>query len=289
MHAAPIWLALDVTVELGRYGVWRQWHRLSPELVAELEKLGFGTVWVGSSPSGDLGVIEEYLDATSRITVATSVVNMWSDDARSVAESYHRIVAKHPNRFLLGVGIGHPEATAEYTGPHQKMVDYLDALDADGVPKEGRVLAALGPKALRLAGARTWGAIPYLVTAEHTRRARQILGASPLLAPEQKVVVEADAERARAIGRPPVRDPYLRLSNYLRSLRDLGYTEQDLADGGSDRLVDDLALHGTPDQIASRVNEHLAAGADHVAVQLLTEPGADPRPGYAALAEALNR
>lgn len=277
-----------MTVELGRYGIWRQWHRMSPELVAELERLGFGTVWVGSSPPGDLDVVEQYLAATHRITVATSVVNVWNSDAATVASSYHRLAKLYPDRFLLGVGIGHPEHAANYAKPYETLVGYLDALDEGAVPVERRLLAALGPKVLRLAAARSAGAIPYLVTPEHTRRARQLLGPTPILAPEHKVVLETDAERARTIGRPYVRDPYLGLTNYLNSLRELGYTDHDLADGGSDRLIDDLALHGTPGQVTARLDEHFDAGADHVVVQLLTESGADPLPGYRALAAALD-
>ena len=276
-----------MTVELGKYGVWRPWHQLPPTLVVELEKLGFGTVWVGSSPPGDLEIVEEHLDATSRITIATSVVNMWTDEPSDVAAAYHRIVRAYPDRFMLGVGIGHPEQSAAYRSPFRTMVEYLAALEAGGVPRERRVLAALGPKALRLAREQAAGAIPYLVTPDHTRRARAILGPTPILAPEHKVVVETDPERARAIGRARVRNPYLGLTNYLNSLRELGYGDDDLNDGGSDRLVDDLALHGTPEQIALRVGEHFAAGADHVVLQLLTEPDADPLPGYVALAGAL--
>ncbi|HZC73246.1 MAG TPA: LLM class F420-dependent oxidoreductase [Jatrophihabitans sp.] len=276
-----------MTVELGKYGIWRPWHQLPPTLVVELEKLGFGTVWVGSSPPGDLEIVEEHLDATSRITIATSVVNMWTDEPSDVAAAYHRIVRAYPDRFMLGVGIGHPEQSAAYRSPFRTMVEYLAALEAGGVPRERRVLAALGPKALRLAREQAAGAIPYLVTPDHTRRARAILGPTPILAPEHKVVVETDPERARAIGRARVRNPYLGLTNYLNSLRELGYGDDDLNDGGSDRLVDDLALHGTPEQIALRVGEHFAAGADHVVLQLLTEPDADPLPGYVALAGAL--
>ena len=276
-----------MTVELGRYGIWRQWHQLAPALVVELEKLGFGTVWVGSSPPGDLKVVEEYLDATNSITIATSVVNMWRDGPAEVAAAYHRIVQNYPDRFVLGVGVGHPEQSAEYRSPFQTMVEYLAALDAGGVPRERRLLAALGPRALRLARDHAAGAIPYLVTPEHTRRARAILGPSAILAPEHKVVLERDPKRARTIGRARVRSPYLGLTNYLNSLRELGYTDDDLDAGGSDRLVDDLALHGAPDEIAVRLDGHFAAGADHVVMQLLTEPEADPLPGYIALAGAL--
>jgi probable F420-dependent oxidoreductase len=274
-------------IELGKYGIWRPWQQLAPTLVVELEKLGFGTVWVGTSPPGDLEIVAEYLDATSRITVATSVVNMWQDEPAEVADAYQRIARRYPDRFVLGVGIGHPEQSVEYRSPYRTMVDYLDVLDAGGVPRERRLLAALGPKALRLARDQAAGAIPYLVTPEHTRRARAILGPSPILAPEHKVVIEGDPERARAIGRSRIHNPYLGLTNYLNSLREIGYGEDDLAGSGSDRLVDDLALHGTSEQIAARLAEHFTAGADHVAVQLLTEANADPLPGYVSLASAL--
>lgn len=276
-----------MTVELGRYGIWRPWHQLTDTLVIELERLGFGTVWLGSSPPGDLHAVAECLAATSRITIATSVVNMWQDGPADVAAAYHRIVRDFPDRFVLGVGVGHPEQSAEYRSPFQTMVAYFDALDAGGVPRERRLLAALGPRALRLGRDRAAGAIPYLVTPEHTRRARAILGPPAVLAPEHKVVLERDPGRARAIARSRVQNPYLGLTNYLNSLRELGYGEDDLAAGGSDRLIDDLALHGTPEEIAERLGEHFAAGADHVAVQLLTEPDADPLPGYVALAAAL--
>jgi probable F420-dependent oxidoreductase len=274
-------------IELGRYGIWRPWQQLAPTLVVELEKLGFGTVWVGTSPPGDLEIIAEYLDATSRITIATSVVNMWQDGAAEVADAYHRIDRQYPDRFVLGVGVGHPEQSAEYRSPYQTMVDYLGGLDAGGVPRERRLLAALRPRALRLARDRAAGAVPYLVTPEHTRRARAILGPAPILAPEHKVVLERDPERARAIGRSRVQNPYLGLTNYLHSLREMGFGDDDLAGGGSDRLVDALALHGTPEQIAAGLDEHFAAGADHVAIQLLTEPETDPLPDYVTLAGAL--
>lgn len=276
-----------MAIELGRYGIWRPWQQLTPTLVVELERLGFGTLWVGTSPPGDLETVAEYLAATSRMTVATSVVNMWQDRPGDVAAAYHSIAGTYPDRFLLGVGVGHPEHSAKHRSPFQTMVDYLDALDAEGVPQERRLLAALGPRALRLARDRALGAIPYLVTPAHTRRARSILGPSAVLAPEHKVVVEPDPERARAIGRSRVQKPYLGLTNYLNSLRELGYGDDDLGNGGSDRLIDDLALHGMPEQIAVRLGEHVTAGADHVAVQLLTEPDADPLPAYTSLAGAL--
>ena len=185
---------------------------------------------------------------------------------------------------LLGLGIGHPEATAEYQRPCAKLVSYLDELDDLKVPADGRVLAALGPRVLALAADRSAGAHPYLVTPEHTRRARQILGAGPLLAPEQKVVLETNPERARAIARPRVQNPYLGMTNYLSNLRQLGWTDADFADGGSDALIDALVVHGDASALGRGVTAHLDAGADHVAVQVL---GSDPLPALRALASTL--
>jgi probable F420-dependent oxidoreductase len=252
--------------------------------VAEAEALGFGTIWVGGSPPGDLAFVEDLLDTTRHIAVATGIVNVWKDDAATVGASYHRVTGRHPGRFLLGLGIGHPEATSEYRKPYAALVSYLDQLDDLKVPVEGRVLAALGPRVLRLSAERAAGAHPYLVTPEHTRQARQILGDGPLLAPEQKLVLETDPERARAIGRPRVQNPYLGLTNYLSNLRRLGWTDADLAGGGSDALIDALAVHGDAAAIARGVTAHLDAGADHVAAQVLNP---DPLPALRALADQL--
>lgn len=277
-----------MTVGLGRYGIWRPLRNLTPALAAEIEAAGYGAIWVGGSPPADLRDVEALLAGTEHIAVATGIVNMWSSPAAEVAESYHRIAAAYPGRFLLGVGIGHPEATAEYRSPYAAIVAYLDELDAQRVPKEGRALAALGPKVLAVAAERTAGAHPYLTTPEHTRAARELVGPGVLLAPEHKVVLDSDPDRARAIGRPAVARPYLRLRNYTSNLRSLGYTDADLADDGSDRLIDALVAHGDPAAVAARLTEHLDAGADHVCAQILTEPGGDPRPALHALAEALN-
>jgi probable F420-dependent oxidoreductase len=272
---------------LGRFGIWRGWSQVTPELAGDLERLGFGTLWLGGSPSGQLTEPEQILDATTTLTVATSIVNMWQDDAHVVAASFARVEARHPGRFLLGVGAGHREATQQYARPYETLVNYVDVLLGDGVPADSLVLAALGPKVLRLAGERTAGAIPYLVTPEYTRQARAILGPGPLLAPEQKAVLEADPQRARAIGRPRVENPYLGLVNYTSNLRRLGWSDEDLSDGGSDALIDALVAHGSPGQVAAQLAEHFDAGADHVCVQLVTEPGTDLPDGYRKLAQAL--
>ena len=284
MKPGPAGLFGGMSIELGKVGIWRHPSGLTPEVVAEVEALGYGAIWVGGSPPGDLGVVEQLLETTDHIAVATGIVNVWKDDAATVGASYHRIIGRHPGRFLLGLGIGHPEATQEYQQPYAKLVSYLDELDDLKVPASGRVLAALGPKVLRLAAERAAGAHPYLVTPEHTRLARQILGDGPLLAPEQKVVLETDPERARAIGRPRVEKPYLGLTNYLSNLRRLGWTDADFADGGSDALIDALAVHGDAAAIARGVTAHLDAGADHVAVQVLNP---DPLPALRALADQL--
>ena len=252
-----------------------------------IESLGYGTVWQGGSPPADLSHVAAILDATSTIKVATGIVNVWTADAAEVARSYHRIEAAHPGRFMLGIGVGHPEAHAAYRSPYQTLADYLDVLDAEGVPEGRRILAALGPRVLKLAAARTAGAHPYLVTPEHTRQARKILGPGKLLAPEQRVVMEADPAKARAAGRPSVVKPYLGLTNYTTNLQRLGFTEQDVAGEGSDRLIDALVISGDGATIARRFEEHHQAGADHVAVQLIAGPGADLNAGFSRLAQIL--
>jgi probable F420-dependent oxidoreductase len=283
-----------MVIELGTIGAWlNPVHGDGARLryAVEAEALGYGTVWLGLgvAPVPELELVERVLDATETVTVATAIVNMWTNGAAEIARSYQRIAAKHPDRFLLGVGVGHPEAVKTYQRPIDKIVEYLDGLDEGGVPAERRVLAALGPKALALAADRAAGSHPYLTVPEHTRRARAALGPDRLLVPEQTVVVETDPAAARAIARPFLRTPYLSLRNYVNNLLSLGFTEADVAGGGSDRLVDALVPHGTPAQIGASVLRHVEAGADHVGIQVLAAPGADPMPGYRVLAEVLLR
>ena len=273
--------------QFGTLGAWGHESKFSPELARELEHLGYTAIWLGGSPGGDLAAASTLLAATENLVVATGIVNIWKDSAQDIAKAHHRITADHPGRFLLGIGTGHPEATSDYQHPYQALVDYLDVLDGEGVPQDERALAALGPKVLRLARDRTVGAHPYLVPPEHTVIARETLGAGVLLAPEQKVVIDTDPERARAIGRPVVDKPYLGLVNYTSNLRRLGWSDADLASPGSDALIDALVAHGDAPTAAARIKAHLDAGADHVPVQLLTESGADPLPGYTALAAQL--
>jgi probable F420-dependent oxidoreductase len=261
--------------------------------VVELEGLGYGALWLGAVP--DLRLPARLLAATERLVLATSIINVWAVPAAELAADAHRLTAAHPGRFLLGLGASHAPIVEglgrTYARPIEKLSGYLDELDAavDPMPAGGRVLAALGPKALALAGRRAAGAHPYLVTPEHTHAARALLGPGPLLAPEQAVVLETDPARARTLARRHL-DYYLRLPNYVRNLRALGFGEEDLAGGGSDRLVDALVARGTPEQVAKRVDEHHDAGADHVAVQVLTADADRPaRDEWRALAPALLR
>ena len=259
--------ALSLKPDLGHYGVWTL-GAVKPEQAAEIEKLGYGAVWIGGSPAADLASVEPILDNTENLQVATGIVNIWTADANQVAESFHRIEAAHPGRFLLGVGVGHPEHTDEYRKPYDALVEYLDVLDAAKVPTSRLVLAALGDKVLKLSARRSAGAHPYLTTPEHTEHARDVLGETVFLAPEHKVVLTTDSAEARKIGRETV-DFYLNLSNYLNNFKRLGFTEKDIAKPGSDKLIDAVVAHGTAGDIAARLRQHIAAGADHVTIQVL--------------------
>lgn len=251
--------------------MWRHFQGFTPEAARELEELGYRALWLGGSPPADLGVAESLVAATESLTIGTSIVNIWTAPAAEVAESFHRIDQRFPGRFLLGIGAGHREADGPgAVKPYDALVAYLDELDAAGVPKAGRALAALGPRVLDLARDRTAGALPYLAPPEHTEIARTTLGADALLVAEQKVVVDDDPERAREIARRMV-PMYLGLVNYVSNLRRLGFSEEDLTTPGSDRLIDILALHGTPAEIAAGLVAHLDAGADHVAIQALNQ------------------
>jgi probable F420-dependent oxidoreductase len=272
---------------IGQFGVWRGAAQSTPELARAIERLGYGALWLGGSPGGDLAIVDQLLGATSSLVIGTSIVNMWKDDAPTVARSYAWIEANHPRRFILGVGTGHREATQEYASPYDTLAAYVESLRANHVPADRIVLAALGPRVLRLAAERAGGAIPYLVPPEHTRLAREILGPHKLLAPEHKVVLDTDTAQARALGRKRVRNPYLGLVNYTSNLRRLGFTDDDLGGDGSDELIDALVARGTAAEIAATLTAHLDAGADHVAIQLLTEADVDPVPGYAELASAV--
>jgi probable F420-dependent oxidoreductase len=262
------------TPDLGTFGAFGHhslWQQLSPEQLRDIEALGYGAIWAGGSPAAELSWVDPILEQTDKLKLATGIVNIWTAEPGPTAESFHRIEKAYPGRFLLGIGVGHPEAHQEYRKPIDALTDYLDKLDEHGVPKDSRVVAALGPKVLKLSAERSAGPHPYLTTPEHTAEARKLIGPDAFIAPEHKVVLTTDAEKARAIGRKSL-EIYLNLANYLNSWKRLGFTDEDVAKPGSDRLVDAVVAYGTPDEIASRLKEHISAGADHVPVQVLTGP-----------------
>lgn len=272
-----------MSIALGTYGAWQPLRSLDPGMPREIEHMGYEAIWIGGSPPGDLEAIEEVIASTTQIPIVTGIVNMWREHAPRVAQSYLRIENRHPGRFLLGVGIGHPESTAEYRDPLEKIEEYLDELEEAGVPSSRLVLAALGPKVLQIAADRTVGAHPYLTTPRHTRLARSLLGPGPLLAPEQKILLESDPDTARAEARKTV-GRYLNLINYRNNLLREGWTGEDLTDRGSDDLIDELVLHGDDRSIAAGIEAHIEAGADHVCVQAL---GSDPIAEYRRMARVL--
>ncbi|WP_261166914.1 TIGR03620 family F420-dependent LLM class oxidoreductase [Microbacterium sp. Marseille-Q6965] len=270
------------THDLGTYGVWRWESGVDGQFAAGVERLGYGTLWIGGSPTGDLGVVERALDATERLIVTTGIVNIWRDEARPIAAAFHRIQQRHPGRFVLGIGSGHREVTPQRVRPLAALRAYLDVLDGEGVPREQLLLAALGDRTLALAAERTLGAHPYLTVPAHTAHARGVLGHGPLLAPELKAVVGVDQERGRHIARRYLRR-YFGLENYVNALIRFGVDPADFADLGSDRLID-LVTPTTTEAVVAGLRAHLDAGADHVSVQML---GDEPLAGLETVARAL--
>lgn len=277
----------SLSERLGTYGIWARQNDLTEDTALAVEDHGFDALWIGGSPPEDLQLAEDLLEATRSIVIATGITNIWNTDPAVVARRSLELNETYPDRFLLGVGVGHREATTEYRRPMEAISEYLDVLDREGLGADRRILAALGPRMLELSRERSIGAHPYLTTPEHTAQARAILGEGPVLAPEQKVVIEQDPQRAREIARPSVDQPYLHLKNYTDNLRRLGYTDSDFADGGSDALIDRLALHGDAPAVASALREHLRAGADHVVVQVLTDLPDDWQAALGSLSTAL--
>ena len=272
---------------IGRVGVFqsgraRQLGAGLGEAAAEMEDLGYGALWIGGgSPDeeafADLAAV---LGATRELVVAPGIANIWAWEPAAMHASVAAIEDEHPGRFLLGLGVSHAplvEALGkEYRRPLAAMREFLDGLDeaaeVAGARPAFRVLAALRERMLGLSRDRSGGAHPYFVPPEHSAIARQVLGEEPLLAPEQAVVLETDPARAREVARGHMAR-YLTMPNYLNNLRVLGYGDADFADGGSDHLVDAIVAWGTEDEVAARVREHLAAGADHVAIQPLDPEG----------------
>lgn len=280
----------------GEIGVWSPQLREGDahdvaEAAAELEELGYGTIWVPGREHEDLEErLRLLLSSTERMTVATGIVSIWTHPADATAALQARLTSEFPGRFLLGLGVSHaPAVGGRYQRPLTEMTRYLDALDAADppVPRAERVLAALAPRMLGLARERARGSHPYLVTPEHTRSAREALGPDALLAPEQTVVLEDDADAARAVARQWLAR-YLQLPNYANNWLRTGFDQADIENGGSDRLVDALVAWGDVDAISARVSAQRAAGADHVAIQVVTpDPAVLPREQWRRLAAAM--
>ena len=291
------------TVDLGRVGIWYGAidALTTPEArraAQVVEELGFGALWVAEAVGRDPFVSSSILlGATERLAVATGIANIYARDPMTMVAGQKTLAEAFPDRFLLGLGVSHGHLVAgvrkhDYSKPYSYMVEYLDKMDkalfmAKGPEDDGgRLLAALGPKMLELSATRANGAHPYFTTPEHTAIAREALGPDALLAPEQMCVLSTDADEARRIARAGMKI-YLGLPNYWNNLVRLGFAEADRENGGSDRLVDAIVVWGTEEQIAERVAQHHAAGADHVCVQVLQDGTAMPEAQWRRLAPAL--
>lgn len=290
-----------IAAKIGRIGVWsfhldRVSARDAATFARAIEGLGYRALWIPESAVSKeiFAHAALLLAASERLIVATGIANIWARDPVAMRNGERALAEAYPGRFLLGLGVSHEPAVrrrgGKYEKPLEHMRSYLDAMDAaryagpEPAEPAPRVLAALGPKMLALAGERTAGAHPYFVPVEHTPFARKILGPTPLLAVEQAVVLEQDVTRAREIARGHM-GGYLRLENYANSLRRMGWSDDDLK-GPSDALVDAVVAHGDAKAIAARVQAHLAGGADHVCLQVLNE---DPLPALRELARVIPR
>ena len=293
--------AREVAARLGRVGVWsadpeRMTAADAGRFANEVESLGFKTLWIQES----LGSKEIFahagilLAATKTLIVATGIANIWARDPVAMANGAKTLSEAYPDRFLLGVGVSHKPSVAIRGGRYQKplahMRAYLDAMDKAPFvgpnrddPPPPRVLAALGPQMLRLAAERSLGAHPYFVPVEHTAVARKELGREPLLAVEQAAVVGMDREKVLAAAKRHTKY-YLAFDNYSNTLRRLGWGDADLADTGSEKLIDAIVAGGDAAAVGARVAAHHAAGADHVCLQVL---GGDSLVQLRAIAKAL--
>ena len=291
-------------VEIGRVGIWTGVLDAVPSaeaarIAVRLEGYGFPTLWIPETVGRDPFVTAALLlSATSTLTLATGIANIYARDAVTMANTQRSLEEAFPGRFLLGLGVSHHHLVDrvrhhDYSRPYSAMVKYLDDMDAaifravGPAERPPTVLAALGPRMLELAGSRAAGAHPYFVPVSHTAQARSILGPSAVLAPEQMVVLDTDRSRALAVARAGMA-VYLRAPNYVNNLRRLGFGDDDFADGGSERLVDAIVACGDTGAARDRVQAHFDAGATHVCVQVLEDPlTAVPEPAWRELAAAL--
>ncbi|MCL4313157.1 MAG: LLM class F420-dependent oxidoreductase [Actinobacteria bacterium] len=290
-------------MQLGQIGIWtsaldRQPAKTATAAAAEIDRLGYGALWVGEAIRREaFSNAALLLSATKKVTVCTGIANIWARDALAMKAGQFTLAEAWPDRFLLGIGVSHAPLLSvrgqRYSKPLEVMAAYLEAMDnapydAPNPPiRPLRVLAALGPKMLELAGSKADGAHTYFVPVEHSEQARAILGPNRLLCAEQAVVLENSPAKAREIARRHTR-VYLGLSNYSNNLKRLGFDDDDLSGGGSDRLVDAIVAWGDVDAVAERIDSHLQAGASHVAIQVLTDdPNTLPLSEWKILAEVL--
>jgi probable F420-dependent oxidoreductase len=288
------------TYALSGTGIWSAMLRYGDagevaELAAEMEGLGYTALWVPDTGGDVFGPLGNLLEATSTATIATGILNIWMHTPEETAAQHAALTAAHGHRFLCGIGVSHRplidhvNEPGTYQRPVEKVAEFLDGLDAapTPLPRSERCIAALGPQMVALAAARTSGTHPYLVTPEHTHAAREAIGPDALVACEQGVVLETDPATARATARTHLQI-YLGLPNYTNNWKRIGFTDDDLADGGSDRLVDALVAWGDEAAIVARVQAHRDAGADHVCIQALEpDPRAMPAAQWRTLAPAL--
>ena len=273
-------------MDIGRIGIWTGVLDAVPSveaqrLAASIEALGFPTLWIPETIGRDPFVTATLLlSATSELRIATGIANIYARDALTMANTQRSLEEAFPGRFLLGLGVSHQHLVDrvrhhDYSKPYSYMVRYLEEMDSalfmavGPTARPPTVLAALGPRMLRLAGEKASGAHPYFVPVEHTVQAREILGPDPILAPEQMVVLESDRTRALETARAGMAI-YLRAPNYVNNLKRFGFTDDDMADGGSERLVDAIVATGGVDAARARVQAHFDAGASHVCVQVLS-------------------
>jgi probable F420-dependent oxidoreductase len=292
-------------MDIGRVGIWTGVLDAQPspeaqKIAASIEEMGFPTLWIPETVGRDPFITATLLlSATSTLKIATGIANIYARDAVTMANTQRSLEEAFPGRFLLGLGVSHSHLVAnvrhhDYSKPYSKMAQYLDEMDSaifmavGPTERPPTVLAALGPKMLELAREKAQGAHPYFVPVEHTAQAREILGPDPILAPEQMVVLEPDRDKAKAIARQGMAI-YLRAPNYVNNLRRLGFTDDDFADGGSDKLADAIVATGGVDAAVDRVQQHFDAGATHVCVQVLSGDFTTvPEGPWRDLAAALN-
>lgn len=276
-------------MQLGKLGVWTHVDHLDAEAAAAFarrcEGWGYGSFWLPEAVGRDPFSLIGFLAArTERIVLATGIANIYARDPMLMKAIWKTVADLAPDRFILGLGVSHRHLVTgqrghDYQKPVETMRSYLEAMQKALYlgPKPSVeapiVIGALRDRMLSLSASAAQGAHPYNVTPEHTKRARAVMGPKALLLPEQMVLAETDPTRARTLARAQLKI-YLRLPNYQNNLKQFGFDDADFENDGTDRLIDAIVCWGTPEKIASHLQAHLAAGANHVCVQAFRPDGA---------------